>query len=95
MAKCFPRARRCLALVSLLGAGCATSQTEAPASHEGTLRAKLEQARALRTSGHGGAALSVLDEERKMEARWGVAPDGELRALRDAESAGAGESVDA
>jgi len=95
MAKCFPRARRCLALVSLLGAGCATSQTEAPASHEGTLRAKLEQARALRTSGHGGAALSVLDEELKMEARWGVAPDGELRALRDAEIAGAGESVDA
>jgi hypothetical protein len=88
-------ARVCLVQLALIGAGCAASQAEAPATRETTLRAKLEQARALRSSGHGAAALSLLDDELKMEARWGVTPYGELRALRDAEIAGAAETVDA
>jgi hypothetical protein len=95
MAKCLRAARGCLIGVALMGAGCATSQAEAPTTHEGTLRAKLEQARALRASGHGDAALSVLDEELRMEARWGLAPEGELRALRDAEIAGVSQTIDA
>ena len=95
MANCFARPARRLVLLMVAGAGCATSQAAGPATHEASLRAKLEQARALRTSGHGVAALSVLDEELKMESRWGLAPDGDLRALRDAEIASAGETVDA
>ncbi|HXU64671.1 MAG TPA: hypothetical protein VN962_23385 [Polyangia bacterium] len=82
-------------LLSLMAGGCATTGVDAPVNHETTLRAKLEQARALRTSGHGDAALSVLDEALKLEARWGMTPDGELRALRDAEIAGAAETIDA
>ena len=85
-----------LLLLPVVSAGCATSQAEAPPmTHEATLRAKLEQARALRTSGHGEAALSVLDEELKMEARWSEAAVSEVRSLRDAEIAGAAETVDA
>jgi len=64
-------------------------------THESALRAKLEQARALRTSGHGNAALSVLDEALKMEARWSEPLPPDLRALRDQEVAGASDSVDA
>jgi len=82
-------------MVSMVAVGCATTQAETPADHPSSLRAKLEQARALRTAGHGDAALSVLDEALRLEARWGVTPDGELRALRDAEIAGAGDTIEA
>ncbi len=86
---------RPLFVLSLVSAACATSQSEAPMTHEAALRAKLEQARTLRTSGHGDAALSVLDEELKMEARWSQSEVPELRSLRDAEVAGAADTVDA
>ncbi|HVT06536.1 MAG TPA: hypothetical protein VHO67_03725 [Polyangia bacterium] len=78
------------------GVGCATSSpSETPVSHESALRAKLEQARALRTSGHGDAALSVLDEALKMEARWAEPLPPDLRARQDEEVAGAADSVEA
>src|SRR6185312_10479856 len=95
MAGCVRRARDGFLVLALAAGGCATTGVDAPVNHETTLRAKLEQARALRTSGHGDAALSVLDEALKLEARWGVTPEGDLRALRDAEIAGAGETIDA
>jgi hypothetical protein len=84
-----------LLLLPVVSAACATAQSEGPVTHESALRAKLEQARALRTSSHGDAALSVLDEELKMEARWpeGAVPD--VRSLRDAEVAGAADTVEA
>jgi hypothetical protein len=64
------------------------------AAREAALRAKLERARAVRTTGHGEAALSMLDEELRLESRWSINPDGELRVLRDAELAAARETVE-
>jgi hypothetical protein len=95
MAKCLRPALHHLVPLLVIGAGCATSQADGPTTHEATLRAKLEQARALRTSGHGEAALSMLDDELKTEVRWGLTPDGDLLALRTAEIAGAAETVEA
>jgi hypothetical protein len=59
----------------------------------GALRAKLERARDLRTSGHGEAALSVLNEALRLETKWSLTPEGDVRALRDGEVAGARETA--
>ena len=60
----------------------------------GAVRAKLDQARALRTSGHGEAALSALGEALRLEARGSTELPDDVRALRDAEIAAAGEVVE-
>ena len=59
------------------------------------IRAKLEQARAMRTTGHGEAALSVLVEALSLEARWKAPLPPDVARLRDEEIAGAGEVVTA
>lgn len=65
------------------------------AARAGAVRARLERARALRTSGHGEAALSVLNEALRLETKWALAPETDVRALRDGEVAGARETVEA
>jgi hypothetical protein len=74
--------------------GDAALERKRNAAREAALRAKLEKARAVRTSGHGDAALSMLNEELRLEARWSLAPDGDLKPLRDGEVAGARETVE-
>jgi len=61
----------------------------------GAIHAKLDQARTLRTSGHGEAALSALSEALRLEARGQLELPDDLKALRDAEIAAAGETVEA
>ena len=63
-------------------------------ARQAAFRAKLEKARAVRTSGHGDAALSVLDEALRMEDRWSLFLGADLQALRDAEVTGAEETVE-
>jgi hypothetical protein len=57
------------------------------------MRAKLEQARSVRTSGHGQAALPLLAEALALETRWKLAVPADLAAVRDAEIAAAGDAV--
>ena len=57
------------------------------------MRAKLEQARAVRTSGHGQAALPMLADALALETRWKLAVPADVVALRDAEIAAASEAV--
>jgi len=57
------------------------------------MRAKLEQARAIRTSGHGQAALPLLADALALETRWKLAMPADVVALRDAEIAGAADAV--
>jgi hypothetical protein len=61
----------------------------------GAVHAKLDQARTLRTSGHGEAALSALSEALRMEARGSLQLPDDLKTDRDAEIAAAGETVEA
>ncbi|HEY4393169.1 MAG TPA: hypothetical protein VGP64_03860 [Polyangia bacterium] len=75
--------------------GDQTLEQKRAAARAGALRAKLERARDLRTSGHGEAALSLLNEALRLETKWSLAPEGDVRALRDAELAGARETVEA
>lgn len=63
-------------------------------ARQAAFRAKLEKARAVRASGHGDAALSMLDEALRMESRWSLSLGPDLKALRDAEVTGAEETVE-
>ena len=57
------------------------------------MRAKLEQARAVRSSGHGQAALPMLADALALETRWKLAVPADVVALRDSEIAAATEAV--
>ena len=57
------------------------------------VRAKLEQARAMRTAGQGEAGLAVLVEALSLETRWKPSLPPEVARLRDEEIAGAGEVI--
>ncbi len=79
--------------------GCATSHGDGSlgggSDEPGRVHAKLEEARTLRTSGHGEAALSALSEALRLATRESLPLTEELKALRDAEIAGAAETVEA
>ena len=57
------------------------------------MRAKLEQARAMRTAGQGEAGLAVLVEALSLETRWKPRLPPEVARLRDEEIAGTGEVI--
>ena len=63
------------------------------AARFGAMRAKLEQARAVRTSGHGQAALPMLADALALETRWKLAVPADVAAMRDAEIAAAADTV--
>jgi hypothetical protein len=63
------------------------------AAREAVVRQKLEQARAVRGSGHGEAALSMLAEALRLEDRWALTLSAETAAARDAEIGAAGETL--
>src|SRR4051812_41987537 len=94
----FIGATRHVALIAVGAIGCATSQGDSSpkaGDRVGAVHAKLDQARTLRTSGHGEAALSALSEALRMEARGSLQLPDDLKTDRDAEIAAAGETVEA
>ncbi len=97
MTKSVAAARR-VALLAVGALGCATSQGDGPpraGDRVAAVQAKLDQARTLRASGHGEAALSALSEALRLEARGSLELPDDLKVERDAEIAAAGETVEA
>ena len=91
-------AARRVALLVVGAIGCATSQSDSSpkaGDRGGAVQAKLDQARTLRTSGHGEAALSALSEALRLEARGPLELPDNVKAEREAEIAAAGETVEA
>lgn len=94
----FVGAARRVALIAVGAIGCATSQSDSSpkaGDRVGAVQSKLAQARTLRTSGHGEAALSALSEALRLEARGSLELPDNVKAEREAEIAAAGETVEA